>query len=369
MPDFGQDKSALRQLLEVSGEVVGTTDTQTLTNKKLTAPKLTSSDGFEITISPGSAQGANRSIDMTDMFFNDGLLYINHSQVTTNKQLQGIKYNQSTKTGDYSLIEADLRILADATSAAFTLTLPAAASNGNRRFSFKKIDTTGNIITIDANSTETIDGLLIWELRAINDEVAIISDGTNWRTEFYTEKQLLSANRTGTSAPNRYRIAGQINQTAFGTNTAVTANRLYAMPFNIDRVQTVDAVALNLVTQVSSSNARLGIYRNNNGVPGTLIADLGTVATSNPTGFKELSGLSQKLQPGIYWLTAVFSHGPTMTHLAQASIISMFGSDGSAVLQTGMYGSHTYGALPSNFPTIVMTTAAVSIAIFYHMSD
>ncbi len=305
---------------------------------------------------------------MADMAFNDGLLYTNHAQVTTNKQLQGIKYNQATKTSAYTLLDSDLRILGDASSAAFTLTLPAAASTTNRRYSFKKIDTSTNIVTIDANSSETIDGLLTWELRVLGDEVAIISDGSNWRTELFTDKDLLSTQRVGTTAPNRYRIAGQVVQLALGAATAVTANRLYAMPFQVDKVQTIDSVGVNVTTGVSSTNVRMGIYRNGNGVPSTLVADLGTVATTTPAALKEITGLSQKLQPDIYWLTAVFSGAPTISHLAQGSITSMFGSDSAAVLQTGMYSSFTYAALPSTYGTITMTTGTVSPALFYHFS-
>lgn len=49
-------------------------------------------------------------------------------------------------------------VLCDATSAAFTVNLPAAAGVPGRVYTIKKIDSTGNAITIDGNASETIDG-------------------------------------------------------------------------------------------------------------------------------------------------------------------------------------------------------------------
>ena len=138
------------------------------------------------------------------------------------------------------------------------------------------------------------------------------------------------------------------------------------MPFTVDRVQTIDSVGVNLTTQVSSSNVRMGIYKDINGVPDALLADLGTVGITNPIGLKEVTGLTQKLQPGIYWLTTVFSHTPTISFVDAAAISSIFGVSSSAAVNTGINASHTYGALPLTYPTIVVSTATSQPAFFYH---
>jgi len=62
----------------------------------------------------------------------------------------------------------------------YTVTLPAAASNTGRVYSIKNIDSDCDDITIDGNSTETIDGSETYVLDSYNNVVRIISDGSNW---------------------------------------------------------------------------------------------------------------------------------------------------------------------------------------------
>jgi hypothetical protein len=87
----------------------------------------------------------------------------------------------STKTTTYTLQSSDDVILADASSAAFTLTLPAAASVTGKKFIIKKIDSGFNQVTIDGNSSETIDGSADRKLSTQYESITIVSDGTNWQ--------------------------------------------------------------------------------------------------------------------------------------------------------------------------------------------
>jgi hypothetical protein len=86
----------------------------------------------------------------------------------------------ATKTTAYTVTSSDDLILADATSAAFTLTLPAAASNSGKRFFFVKTDSSTNGVTIDANASELINGALTWILWVQYEAVMIVSNGSNW---------------------------------------------------------------------------------------------------------------------------------------------------------------------------------------------
>ena len=86
-----------------------------------------------------------------------------------------------TKTGAYTLTAGDFVVLADATSAGFTLTLPTAASITGRLYHIKKIDASANAVVIDGNAAETIDGAATVSISAQNQSYHIISDGTNWR--------------------------------------------------------------------------------------------------------------------------------------------------------------------------------------------
>ena len=84
------------------------------------------------------------------------------------------------KSGAYTATATDYAIICDATSAAFTITLPAAASHTGRVYHIKKIDATGNAVTVDGNSSETIDDATTATLASQYDAVTIQSDGSEW---------------------------------------------------------------------------------------------------------------------------------------------------------------------------------------------
>lgn len=63
---------------------------------------------------------------------------------------------------------------------AYIVTLPAAASNTGRVYKIKNIDTDGDDITIDGNGSETINGATTYALEDYNQEITIVSHGSNW---------------------------------------------------------------------------------------------------------------------------------------------------------------------------------------------
>lgn len=71
-------------------------------------------------------------------------------------------------------------VLCSASGAAFDVDLPAAASHTGRQYYIKKTDSSANIVTIDPNGAETIDGNTNWQLTNQYQYAAIVSDGTNW---------------------------------------------------------------------------------------------------------------------------------------------------------------------------------------------
>lgn len=87
----------------------------------------------------------------------------------------------ATKTAAYTVLTTDVVLLGDATTAAFTFTLPTAVGKTGRVWYFKKIDSSANAVTVDGNGAETIDGAATYALNAQHDAILIISDGTNWR--------------------------------------------------------------------------------------------------------------------------------------------------------------------------------------------
>jgi hypothetical protein len=86
----------------------------------------------------------------------------------------------SSKTSAYTLATSDDVILADSSSAAFTLTLPTAVGNTGKVFRVKKTDSSFNAVTIDGDGTETIDGATTTTLNTQDETLTIVSDGSNW---------------------------------------------------------------------------------------------------------------------------------------------------------------------------------------------
>ena len=85
-----------------------------------------------------------------------------------------------TKTAAYTITTDNRVILCDATSAAFTVTLPTAVGIEGREFTIVKTDSSVNAVTVDGNGSETINGATTKALSSQWDKVTVVSDGSNW---------------------------------------------------------------------------------------------------------------------------------------------------------------------------------------------
>ena len=92
----------------------------------------------------------------------------------------GIQASIITKTTTYPATIDDHTILCDATSAAFTVTLPAVATSTGTILQIKKTDSSANAVTIDGNASETIDGATTQILSTQWDCLTIQCNGTSW---------------------------------------------------------------------------------------------------------------------------------------------------------------------------------------------
>jgi hypothetical protein len=111
-------------------------------------------------------------------------LRINRSYITNFDQIldaSNLAFSSSSATSNTTLTETDgINVkLINATSGAVTVTLPTAVSNA-ASFIIKKTDSSTNKVTIDAYSTETIDGGTTYVLNDQYNYVEIVSNGTNW---------------------------------------------------------------------------------------------------------------------------------------------------------------------------------------------
>lgn len=85
----------------------------------------------------------------------------------------------TTKTADYTLTDADSTVLADAAARAIQLTLPNAADCIGRNYIIKRIDTSGNTVSIASSYSQQIDGQTSLGLAAWQ-SVTLQSNGSAW---------------------------------------------------------------------------------------------------------------------------------------------------------------------------------------------
>jgi hypothetical protein len=285
--------------------------------------------------------------------------------------------NLVTKTGDATLLTTETVVLADATTAAFTLTLPSAASvTPHTVFFIKKIDAAlANFVMISGSSGQTIDGLAAISLAQRGESVTIIADGTNWRILQRRDYDI-----------NAYRAKGStLNQwfTSPATGTALTTGAptlgvLRAIPFIASKTTTLDQMAINVTVAGSATNctADVGIYSDNgNSYPGARVVDAGSAVVS-VAGVKTFTtGMPVTLDPGLYWL--VYEHNcattaPTIRSFAVASLIPVLGYASSLPTnqQFGWSVAFTYAALPASYPAGGAPITAVPIpAVFVRTSS
>jgi hypothetical protein len=102
------------------------------------------------------------------------------SAVWKNAYINGFAAGLATKTGAYTATSSDHVILCDASGGAFTVTLPAASGVMGLVLHIKKTDSSSSAVTIDGNSTETIDGDQTIDLTLQYESVMTVSDGTSW---------------------------------------------------------------------------------------------------------------------------------------------------------------------------------------------
>jgi len=121
---------------------------------------------------------------------------------------QGLEFDvnrTTTKTGTGTLTIAECGFIKLTAGAPYTLYLPTAIGNGGRYYLFLKSDDNTNLITLDANGAETIDGQLTYTGLSYQYACVIFrSDGVEWSIVGRTIKNV-------TDDAQLKRAAGDIN--------------------------------------------------------------------------------------------------------------------------------------------------------------
>lgn len=193
----------------VSGSVVGTSDTQALTNKTINGSSNTVTNISLTTAVTGTLPIGNGGTGQTtkapafdalspmsasgDIIYggasgtgtrlakgSDGQALILASGIPSWAAIS-VTNSVSAKTANYTLTGSDYLVTGSASGGAFTLTLPTAVGATGKEYLLKRIDQTlGNIISIATTSSQTIDGVTSTTLATQYEHLKVISDGANW---------------------------------------------------------------------------------------------------------------------------------------------------------------------------------------------
>jgi len=134
-----------------------------------------------VTISIGNANLANSSTTLGNATLTLGSTTTSVGNLTlTNATVNGAALAITTRTSAYTATATDVTILGNATTAAFSVTLPTAVGATGKIYTVKKIDSSVNAVTVATTSAQTIDGQSTEPLARQYDAVTVQSDGANW---------------------------------------------------------------------------------------------------------------------------------------------------------------------------------------------
>lgn len=166
-------------------------------------------------------------------------------------------------------------------------------------------------------------------------------------------------------------LSGRVYQSSVlrpqnSSTVSCSANTLYAIPFIVPTPTTYSG--LQFRNTIASGNARVGVYEDDNGVPGALVTDVGTSTLTGTSTKTVTAGSPFTLAPGRYWLAIVTD--ATVSIVSQSTTMGgnplglAAGTDTTTI--AGVSGAHTYGALPDPFPaslTLQASTPGVAAVV------
>jgi hypothetical protein len=147
-----------------------------------------------------------------------------------------------------------------------------------------------------------------------------------------------------------YRTSGgYVSYPIGGTSSSgsLTNGVLAFVPFMSPVANTLDRVGIEVVTTAGGAGSvhRLGLWDNTGGLPGTLLTDFGTVATTS-TGLFEIT-ISQAVAANtLYWLGVAQQGAPTPVatlrtggNMGQAMVVTNSAYGPAAIQSTGITGA------------------------------
>lgn len=239
----------------ISGTLSSQTDLQTALDAKQARSTLTTKgDLYVATASATVARqgvGADNTFLKADSSQTNGVIWASAA---------GAALAVTSKTTTYTATTSDDVILASTSGGAWTLTLYAASGNSGKILTIKKTTNDFTVLTIDGNSSETIDGQTTTTLNTQYESIRIICDGTNWHildrkidSSWISYTPSFTGFGTVTNIAFKYRRVGP-NIEIFGGATAgtVSTSGIISMP-----------TGLNIASGVGSVSRKLGYWTTN----------------------------------------------------------------------------------------------------------
>lgn len=191
----------------------------------------------------------------------------------------------TSKTANYTITTADAEISGDASSGAFTLTLPTAVGNTGKFFKIVKTDLSSNTISIATTSSQTVGGRASSDvkLRELNDNIEVMSNGSNWVINYKTETQIIHS----TNSLSYTSIGAAGNYGALSTSVALTYG----------------------VWEIEGQF----VIKNGSGTDSALVDGSGFFTTDGANNSTPPSGLSNVIGGFTSFQTAFSAMSPTMT--------------------------------------------------------
>lgn len=115
-----------------------------------------------------------------DVLVNDGGVVSLFFQKWLDRLCSRVDNKPRRITASETIKDDDYFLVVDATTAPVTLTLPPAKGNTGREISVKKVDFTGNAMTLAADGTDLIDWAATKATTTSLTCITVICDGTYW---------------------------------------------------------------------------------------------------------------------------------------------------------------------------------------------
>jgi hypothetical protein len=263
-------------------------------------------------------------------------------------------------------------------SSMISVTLPSAVNIAGRQYTIKKTSsptaTDSRPVIVKTTSSQTIDRLSQWRLTIKNQEVTVVSDGSNWQVFNGTSSYGINGGYMAIGTTMNQWYGASADATALTTAVLTTTATIRVLPFVANRVMTINGMAVSVQTTAASAQVRLGLYNDNGrGYPDTLVVDAGTVATTT-TGVRTIcpsgctttgdSTLPVTIQPGLYWIAInnnSIAHTLRGYAVANLNPQSGFPSNYTTLRNVGWQIANTFTNLPSTFPSGATATTAVPL--------